>query len=65
MVDRVITEWAVFDVDKSSGLTLVEIADDITMDKLKEITAAPFEVSKHLKTVNRRQDSTQQHDEKH
>ena len=54
VVDRVITEWAVFDVNKEKGLVLVEIADDITVDKLKSITQAPFEVSKDLKTVNRK-----------
>ena len=53
VVDRVITEWAVFDVNKDKGLTLVEIADDITVDKLKQITEAPFEIAKDLKTVNR------------
>ena len=54
VVDRIITEWGVFDVDKEKGLTLVEIADDITVDKLKSITEAPFQVSKQLKVVDRK-----------
>ena len=54
VVDRVITEWAVFDVDKDEGLTLVEMADDIDVDKLKSITEAPFKVSDQLQVVDRK-----------
>ena len=53
VVDRIITEWAVFDVDKERGLTLVELADDMQLDKLRTITDAPFQVSADLKVVNR------------
>ena len=54
VVDRIITEWAVFDVNKDEGLTLVEIADDIELDKLKSITDAPFKVSDQLQVVDRK-----------
>ncbi|KYQ89812.1 3-oxoacid CoA-transferase [Tieghemostelium lacteum] len=48
-VDRIITELAVFDVDKKNGLTLIELSEDITVDELKKITGSPFKVSKDLK----------------
>ena len=54
VVDRIITEWAVFDVDKKRGLTLVELADDMELEQLRKITDAPFEVSDKLQVVNRR-----------
>ena len=53
VVDRIITEWAVFDVDKEKGLTLVELADDMDVERLRKMTDAPFEVSSELKVVNR------------
>ncbi|KAH7265839.1 hypothetical protein B0J15DRAFT_510765 [Fusarium solani] len=44
-VSRIITELAVFDVDFASGLTLVEIADDVTIDEVRAKTEAPFTVA--------------------
>jgi 3-oxoacid CoA-transferase len=50
-VDLIITEMAVFEVNKAEGgLTLVEIAEDATVDQIKEATGAPFAVAKDLKT---------------
>ncbi|XP_018495534.1 succinyl-CoA:3-ketoacid coenzyme A transferase 1, mitochondrial [Galendromus occidentalis] len=50
-VDRIITEKAVFDVSKSTGLTLIEISKDLTLDELRECTDADFEVSPKLKCM--------------
>jgi 3-oxoacid CoA-transferase subunit B len=44
VVDRVITEFAVFDIDVS-GLTLVKKADDITVEALQKITQPKFKVA--------------------
>ncbi len=41
VVDRVITELAVFDIHPK-GLQLVEHAPDVTIDALRKITGAPF-----------------------
>ncbi len=35
----------VFDVDGKKGLTLVELADDVTLDDIRAATGCPFEVS--------------------
>lgn len=50
-VNRIITEKAVFDVDPNEGLTLIEIADNITLDELKECTGCDFKVSSGMKTI--------------
>lgn len=49
-VSRIITDMAVFDVDRlgGGGLTLVEIAEGVTVDTLKKVTEADFEVAEHL-----------------
>lgn len=48
-VSRIITELAVFDVDRTNGgLTLVEIAKGHTVEELKEKTGAPFKVADNL-----------------
>lgn len=41
----------VFDVDFSHGLTLIEIADGVTVDEIKEKTEAPFNVAADLKPM--------------
>ncbi|KAJ3545614.1 hypothetical protein NM208_g2428 [Fusarium decemcellulare] len=46
-VSRIITELAVFDVTPS-GLVLVEIGDDVSVDELRAKTEAPFDVSPDL-----------------
>ncbi|PWI72517.1 succinyl-CoA:3-ketoacid-coenzyme A transferase subunit A [Purpureocillium lilacinum] len=50
-VSRIITELGVFDVDFAHGLTLVEIADGVTVDEIKSKTEAPFTVAKDLKPM--------------
>ena len=53
VVDRIITELAVFDVDKNSaegGLTLVEIAEGVSLDTIKSSTGCDFNVSPTLGT---------------
>lgn len=42
---------AVFDVDFTNGLTLIEIADGVTVDEVKAKTEAPFVVSDDLKPM--------------
>jgi len=51
-VDRIITELAVFDVDKKhGGLTLIEKDKDIAVDEIKKLTGVPFKLSPHLKPI--------------
>ena len=42
-VDRIITDLAIFDVD-DNGLTLIEMAPDVTVEELREKTGATFRV---------------------
>lgn len=44
-VDLIVSSHGVFSVDSEEGLTLVECADGVTVDELREITAAPFAVA--------------------
>ncbi len=41
----------VFDVDFAHGLTLVEIADGVTVEEIKSKTEAPFTVADDLKPM--------------
>jgi len=50
-VNAIITELGVFDVHPERGLTLIEIAPDTTVEAIRKVTEAPFEVSKDLKTM--------------
>ncbi|KZZ92098.1 succinyl-CoA:3-ketoacid-coenzyme A transferase subunit A [Moelleriella libera RCEF 2490] len=50
-VSRIITELGVFDVDFTHGLTLVEIAEGVTVDEVKNKTEAPFTVAENLKPM--------------
>ncbi|KAE8454632.1 hypothetical protein EG329_000255 [Mollisiaceae sp. DMI_Dod_QoI] len=50
-VSRIITELAVFDVDHLDGLTLIEVADGVTVDEVKSKTEAPFKVADDLKKM--------------
>ncbi|KAI1485500.1 coenzyme A transferase [Biscogniauxia mediterranea] len=50
-VSRIITELGVFDVDFAHGLTLIEIADGVTVDEIKSKTEAPFRVAEDLKPM--------------
>ncbi|KAK1766499.1 succinyl-CoA:3-ketoacid-coenzyme A transferase subunit A [Phialemonium atrogriseum] len=50
-VSRIITELGVFDVDFAKGLTLIEIADGVTVEEVKSKTDAPFHVAEDLKPM--------------
>uniref|UniRef100_A0A4W4GTH2 Succinyl-CoA:3-ketoacid-coenzyme A transferase n=1 Tax=Electrophorus electricus TaxID=8005 RepID=A0A4W4GTH2_ELEEL len=50
-VDRIITEKAVFDVDKNKGLTLIEVWEGLTPDDIRKCTGTDFEVSPHLQPM--------------
>lgn len=47
-VNAIITEMGVFDVDPETGLTLIEIAEEFTVDDIKAATGAPFKVADNL-----------------
>ncbi|BAU96722.1 acyl-CoA:acetate CoA transferase beta subunit [Corynebacterium suranareeae] len=44
-VDMIVTTHAVFSVDPNEGLTLIECADGVTVEELREITEADFKVA--------------------
>lgn len=44
-VDMIVTTHAVFSVDHEAGLTLIECADGVTVEELREITEADFNVA--------------------
>ncbi|KAF2760159.1 beta ketoadipate:succinyl-CoA transferase, TR1 [Pseudovirgaria hyperparasitica] len=50
-VSRIITDLCVFDVDFTNGLTLVELADGVTVDEIKSKTEAPFKVADEIKPM--------------
>lgn len=50
-VDLIITEKGVFEVDKETGLTLVEIAEGVEIQDIVNITACQFRVSENLKPM--------------
>lgn len=41
----------VFDVDFTHGLTLIELADGVTVDEIKAKTEAPFKVADEIKPM--------------
>jgi 3-oxoacid CoA-transferase subunit B len=53
VVDRVITELGVFDVDKhgDGGVTLVELADGVSVDEVKARTQAKLTVGAGVKAA--------------
>mmetsp|Transcript_26092 Transcript_26092/g.25710 ORF Transcript_26092/g.25710 Transcript_26092/m.25710 type:complete len:489 (-) Transcript_26092:40-1506(-) len=51
VVRMLVTEYGVFEFRRDTGMTLVEIASDITLDKLKEITGAQFYIASDLKKI--------------
>jgi len=50
VVDLVITDLGVFEIDKagSGGMTLVEVADGVTLDEIAESTEATYSVAQGL-----------------
>ncbi|RDL29916.1 Succinyl-CoA:3-ketoacid-coenzyme A transferase [Venustampulla echinocandica] len=50
-VSRIITELAVFDVNHTEGLTLIEVAEGVTVEEVQKKTEAPFKVAEDLKTM--------------
>ncbi|KAL2001660.1 hypothetical protein VTN02DRAFT_1443 [Thermoascus thermophilus] len=50
-VSRIITDLCVFDVDFTDGLTLIELADGVTVDEVRAKTAAPFKVADDLRPM--------------
>jgi 3-oxoacid CoA-transferase subunit B len=52
VIDLVITDLAVFTIDKQGGggMTLIEPADGVTLDEIKDKTEASFKVAPDLKT---------------
>ncbi|XP_023658702.1 succinyl-CoA:3-ketoacid coenzyme A transferase 1, mitochondrial [Paramormyrops kingsleyae] len=50
-VDRIITEKAVFDVDKNQGLSLIEVWEGLTPDDIRKCTGADFKVSPNLRPM--------------
>lgn len=50
-VSRIITDMAVFDVEPTKGLELIEIAPGLQVDDIEKATGAPFSVSSELKTM--------------
>ncbi|GIZ48795.1 hypothetical protein CKM354_001184200 [Cercospora kikuchii] len=50
-VSLIITELAVFEVDFTHGLTLIEHAEGVTVEEIKSKTEAPFKVSESLRVM--------------
>jgi len=52
VVDLVITDLAVFEIDKAggTGMTLIEIADAVALDEVRAKTEASFKVAPNLKS---------------
>jgi 3-oxoacid CoA-transferase subunit B len=52
VVSRIITDLAVFDVRPGGGgLELIELAEGVTLDEVRQKTEAAFTVSESLKTL--------------
>ena len=49
-VDMIITELAVFQIEKS-GLVLSEIAENCSLEDVKRLTACPFIVNNQIKVI--------------
>jgi 3-oxoacid CoA-transferase subunit B len=50
VVDMVITDLGVFTIDrKKGGMTLIELADGVSLDEIKQKTEAKFAVDPKLK----------------
>jgi len=51
VVDMIITEKAVFTVDNEAGLTLIEIADGVTMEDIASSTGCEFKLADNVKPM--------------
>jgi 3-oxoacid CoA-transferase subunit B len=51
-VDLVITDLAVFSIDRGSSMTLFELAPGVSLDEVRAKTAAKFEVSADLREIS-------------
>lgn len=51
-LDLIITDLAVFSVERGKGLTLIELAPEASLEEVQAKTAAEFVVSPDLKTVS-------------
>lgn len=51
VVARIITDKCVMDVDPVSGLTMVELAHDVTVEQVRKLTGAQFQVSPNVRTM--------------
>ncbi len=51
-IDLIVTDLAVFSVERGKGLTLLEHAPDCDLDTIHAKTAASFEVSANLKAIS-------------
>lgn len=52
VVNRIITEKAVFDICPQKGLELVEIAEDCSLEHIRQCTGAEFTVANDLKKMD-------------
>ncbi|KAI0578090.1 Succinyl-CoA:3-ketoacid-coenzyme A transferase [Pyrenophora tritici-repentis] len=50
-VSRIITDLCVFDVDFTQGLTLIELADGVTVDEVRSKTGATFKEAAEIKPM--------------
>ncbi|MBS1723318.1 MAG: CoA transferase subunit B [Armatimonadetes bacterium] len=50
-LDLIITDLCVFDVQRGQGLTLIELAPEVTVEEVRAKTAAKFEVAASLAAV--------------
>jgi 3-oxoacid CoA-transferase len=50
-VDMIITEKGVFNVDSEKGLTLIEKAEDVSIEDIVQTTGCVFNVAEDLKPM--------------
>ena len=51
-VDLIVTEYAVFRVE-DTGLVLIEYSEESSVEEIKSLTAAQFDIDPRLKTIER------------
>jgi 3-oxoacid CoA-transferase len=52
VVSLLITDMGVFDFSREKAMTLIEIYNDVTLDKIKSSTGCEFEIANDLKTID-------------